>query len=89
MSRDTTVIRPHRPFAWLAALVLGVLPGCSQEPTPEVSAAAETFTPAELESMRKSVKNVNEYRELVRHKRAERAGAGVDKSKPSAKPIPR
>ena len=68
----------------LVGLALLAASGCSDEPTAAVSDAAQPFSKDELAEMRKSVKGVDEYRELLRVKTAERAGSNVVKTKSSA-----
>ena len=75
------MLRPYASAAWLAALISAASPGCSRGPRPDPSAAPADFTPAELAAMRKSVRTLDEYRELVRIKRAERLGSAVVKTK--------
>ncbi len=89
MSRDPATLRRYRLAAWLSALVL-LAPGCSQDPKPDPSTApAEVFSPAELEAMRKSVKTLEEYHQLVKVKHAERLRASVSKEKPQAQRPPK
>ena len=61
----------------LVALALLSGGGCSGEPAADVSASNQGFTDAEMAEMRKSAKSVSEFRELMKLKLAERAGAAV------------
>jgi len=74
------------PLFGTARLALALLPasGCSDEPAAAVSEADQLFSKEELAEMRKSVKNVDEFRELLKIKTAERAGSNVVKTKAAA-----
>jgi hypothetical protein len=65
----------------LVALALVAATGCSGDPAVTASAADQPFSDDELAAMRKSVKTVGEFHELVRRKSMERSGSTVVKTK--------
>jgi hypothetical protein len=67
------------PFTATALVALALLAGtgCSEDPGPTGSEVDQAFSKEELAEMRKSVKTIDEFRELKRVRLAERTSGGA------------